>query len=127
MSGFQEKVNFIWELADLLRGPYKKNEYQKVILPFTVLKRFDSVLEHSKKDVIELIETYDDFKGDADSLYYPLIEKAVDKDGNQLGFYNYSKYDFKSLLADPENIEENLIHYIDSFSKNVQDIFENFY
>jgi type I restriction enzyme M protein len=44
MGNFQEKSNFIWDLADLLRGVYKRNEYQKVILPFTVLKRFDSVL-----------------------------------------------------------------------------------
>lgn len=49
MSNFQEKLTFIWDLADLLRGSYKRNEYQKVILPFTVLKRFDSVLEYILK------------------------------------------------------------------------------
>jgi type I restriction enzyme M protein len=60
-------------------------------------------------------------------MEHVLQEAAKDKHGKRLGFYNYSKYDFKTLLEDPEHIEQNLIHYIDSFSKNVQDIFENFY
>jgi len=124
MSNFQEKVSFIWDLADLLRGSYKRNEYQKVILPFTVLKRFDSVLEHSKEDVLN---TYNKYKDSIENLDPILRGAAVDKDGNELGFYNYSKYDFKSLIQDPEHIEENLMHYLDSFSPNVQDIFDNFY
>jgi len=124
MSNFQEKVTFIWDLADLLRGSYKRNEYQKVILPFTVLKRFDSVLDYSKKDVLE---TYNNYKDTIDNLEPILSGAAVDKEGNELGFYNYSKYDFKTLIEDPEHIEENLMHYLDSFSPNIQDIFENFY
>ena len=56
-----------------------------------------------------------------------LSSVAVDKNDNELGFYNYSKYDFKSLIQDPEHIEENLMHYLDSFSPNIQDIFDNFY
>ena len=124
MSNFQEKVTFIWDLADLLRGSYKRNEYQKVILPFTVLKRFDSVLEYSKKDVLE---TYNKYKDTIENLDPVLSSVAVDKNDNELGFYNYSKYDFKSLIQDPEHIEENLMHYLDSFSPNIQDIFDNFY
>ncbi len=124
MSNFQEKVTFIWDLADLLRGAYKRNDYQKVILPFTVLKRFDSVLSHSKKDVIE---TYNEYKDQFDNLEPVLMEAARDKNGNELGFYNYSEFDFANLLADPEHIEQNLNHYLDCFSENVQDIFENFY
>lgn len=124
MSNFQEKVTFIWDLADLLRGPYKRNEYQKVILPFTVLKRFDSVLDHSKRDVLE---THNKYKNSIDNLDPILSSAAVDKNGNELGFYNYSKYDFKSLIQDPEHIVENLMHYLDSFSPNIQDIFDNFY
>lgn len=123
-KNFQEKVNFIWDLADLLRGTYKRNEYQKVILPFTVLKRFDSVLSDSKKDVLE---GYNKYKGQFENLEHVLKNAAKNNKGKPLGFYNYSKYDFKTLLEDPENIEQNLIHYIDFFSKNVQDIFENFY
>lgn len=124
MSNFQEKITFIWELADLLRGPYKRNEYQKVILPFTVLKRFDCVLSDSKKTVLE---AYNRYKGKFENMEYVLHDAAEDKKGNHLGFYNYSKHDFKTMLEDPEHIEQNLIHYVDSFSKNVQDIFENFY
>lgn len=124
MSNFQEKVTFIWDLADLLRGVYKRNEYQKVILPFTVLKRFDSVLEHSKGDVLE---NYNKFKDSFGNLDHVLSDAAVDKGGNPLGFYNYSQYDFKTLIEDPEHIEENLMHYLDSFSPNIQDIFDNFY
>ncbi len=121
MTDFQEKVNFIWDLADLLRGPYKRNEYQKVILPFTVLKRFDCVLIPSKNAVLE---TYNKYKGQFD-MEHVLQDSAKDKEGNLLGFYNYSKYDFKTLLEDPELIEQNLICYLDSYSKNVQDIFDN--
>ncbi|MCB9361887.1 SAM-dependent DNA methyltransferase [Candidatus Woesearchaeota archaeon] len=123
MGNFQEKVSFIWDQADLLRGTYKRNEYQKVILPFTVLKRFDCVLEHSKEKVLN---QYNKLKGQIDNLDLALKNEARDKDGKKLGFYNYSKYDFKTLLEDPENIEQNMIHYIDSFSKNVQEIFEYF-
>ncbi len=124
MEKHQDKVNFIWDLADLLRGTYKRNEYQKVILPFTVLRRFDCALRDSKKDVLEAYEKY---KDKFDNLEHILLDVSKDNNGRKLGFYNYSKFDFKGLLEDPNNIEQNLIHYIDSFSKNVQDIFENFY
>jgi len=123
MGNFQEKIGFIWDLADLLRGAYKRNEYQKVILPFTVLKRFDCVLSDSKKAVLDAYNTY---KDQFENMEYLLKDAAKDKNGKQLGFYNYSKYDFKTLLEDPEHIEQNLMHYLDCFSKNVQDIFENF-
>ena len=124
MGNFQEKISFIWDLADLLRGVYKRNEYQKVILPFTALKRFDCVLSDSKKAVLE---TYNEYKGQFENMEHVLLGAAKGKNGNPLGFYNYSKYDFKTLLEDPEHIEENLIHYLDCFSRNVQDIFENFH
>ena len=117
MSNFQEKVTFIWDLADLLRGPYKRNEYQKVILPFTVLKRFDSVLSDTKEDVLS---AYNKYKGQFDNMEHILTSTS------KHDFYNYSKYDFKTLLEDPEHIEQNLLHYLDCYSKNVQDIFENF-
>ncbi len=124
MTNFQDKIAFIWDLADLLRGPYKRNEYQKVILPFTVLKRFDSVLADSKKKVLE---AHNKFKGKFENMEHVLRDAARDKNKKTLGFYNYSRYDFKTLLEDPEHIEQNLIHYIDSFSKNVQEVFDNLY
>ena len=118
MSNFNEKVSFIWDLADLIRGSYKRSEYQDVILPFVVLKRFDSVLSDSKKEVVE---KYNFAKKSGIENYDHLLRTVSNS-----SFYNYSRYDFKSLLADPDNIEQNLLHYIDSFSQNVQDIFENF-
>lgn len=114
MSNFQEKATFIWDLADLLRGVYKRNEYQKVILPFTVLKRFDCVLSDTKQQVLE---TYTTYKDQIENMEH-LLRTTSKHD-----FYNYSKYDFKALLEDPEHVEQNLLHYIDSFSKNVQEIF----
>lgn len=124
MSNFQEEVTFIWGLADLLRGSYKSNDYQKVILPFTVLKRFDSVLEYSKNNVLD---TYDNYKDSTKNLDSVLKKAALNKDGKELGFYNYSKYSFQSLVDDPQNLESNFINYIDSFSPNIKEIFDNFY
>ena len=124
MTNISEISSFIWAIADtVLRGAYKRNEYQKVILPFTVLKRFNSVLEHSKKDVVE---TYELNKDKTDFLDPILMSKAVDEAGEELGFYNYSRFDFKTLLQDPDNIEENIKFYINSFSSNVADILDNF-
>lgn len=124
MGNFQEKVSFIWDLADLLRDSYKRNEYQKVILPFITLKRFDSVLSDSKEIILK---TYDKYKDLLENVENVLLNVAKDKKGEPLGFYNYSKYDFKFLLEDPEHVEQNLTYYIDCFSKNVQDIFDNFH
>ena len=120
----KKKITFIWDCADLLRGTYKRNEYQKVILPFTVLKRFDSVLSDSKQAILD---AHNKYKEQFDNLDHVLHDAAKSKDGRALGFYNYSKYDFRTLLEDPEHIEQNLIHYIERFSDNVQDIFDNFY
>ncbi len=124
MTNINEISGFIWGIADsVLRDTYKRNEYQKVILPFTVLKRFDSVLEYSKENVVK---TYEDNK-DKTSFIDPILKNvAVDEDGKELGFYNYSKYDFNKLLEDPDNIEENLTFYLNSFSENVKNILENF-
>lgn len=124
MTNINEISGFIWNIADsVLRGVYKKNEYQKVILPFTVLKRFDAILKYSKKYVVK---TYENNKDKTEFLEPILRDKAVDENGNKLGFYNFSKFDFETLLQDPNNIEENINFYIQSFSSNVKDILENF-
>ena len=124
MANISEISGFIWGIADtVLRGPYKRNEYQKVILPFTVLKRFDSVLAYSKEEVIKVYEE----NKDKTTFIDPILKRvAVDENGKELGFYNYSPYDFKKLLEDPDNIEDNLIFYLNSFSDNIKDILENF-
>lgn len=124
LTNIGEISGFIWGISDsTLRGAYKRNEYQKVILPFTVLKRFDSVLEYSKKDVVD---TYEANKNKTEFIAPLLNAKAIDENGRKLGFYNYSKFNFEILLQDPDNIEENLKFYINSFSKNVKDILDNF-
>ncbi len=123
MTNISEISGFIWDIANsALRDVYKRNEYQKVILPFTVLKRFDSVLKYSKKDVVK---TYEENK-DAGDVSLILLSKSVDENGNELGFYNHSRFDFETLLQDPNNIEENIKLYINSFSDNVKDILVNF-
>ena len=124
LTNISEISGFIWGIADsVLRGTYRRNEYQKVILPFTVLKRFDSVLEYSKKDVVD---TYEANKSRTGVLAPILMSKAVDENGRELGFYNYSRFDFETLLQDPDNIEENIKFYINSYSNNVKNILENF-
>ena len=124
MTNISEISGFIWGIADsVLRGTYRRNEYQKVILPFTVLKRFDSVLEYSKKDIVD---TYEANKSRTGVLAPILMSKAVDENGRELGFYNYSRFDFETLLQDPDNIEENIKFYINSYSNNVKNILENF-
>ena len=124
MTNISEISGFIWGIADsVLRGAYKRNEYQKVILPFTVIKRFDSVLEYSKNNVVD---TYEINKNKVEYIHPILNAQSVDEDGRELGFYNYSRFDFQTLLKDPDNIEENIKFYINSFSDNVKDILENF-
>src|SRR5215213_8555774 len=99
MNNFQEKVNFIWAVADLLRGDYRQSEYGKVILPLTVLRRLDCVLEPTKAKVLEV---HSKMAGKVDNLD-PILEKAS---GEQ--FYNTSKLDLRKLLDDPGNIGDNL-------------------
>ena len=125
MSNFQEKSNFIWNIADLIRDNFDKNDFQKIILPFTVLKRFDCVLAHSKEDVVK---NYNEFheKMDKNAMNSFLLNVAVDEDGNPLGFYNHSPYDFEKLLEDPSAIKDNMDFYIDSFSDNIKDILKHF-
>src|SRR5687767_7009529 len=107
---------FIWAVADLLRGDYKQSDYGKVILPFTVLRRLDCVLEKTKPAVLaELAKR----KGKGVNVEPFLIKKS-----GQL-FYNASALDMKTLMGDQDNIAENLRKYIQGFSPAVRDIFEN--
>ena len=112
----QEKSNLIWAIADKIREYYKPHEYGKVILPMTVIKRFNDILEPTKEKVLEVYENVKEFEVKA-----PFLETAS---GYQ--FYNTSKYDFKKLIDDSEHIETNFREYLNSFSENVQDILENF-
>src|SRR3989344_5993984 len=109
-------TGLIWSLAELLRGGWKQYEYQDVILPFTVLRRLDCVLEKTKPKVLE---QYNKLQGKVDPD--PILRKAT-----KFAFYNTSEYDFQKLLADPAHINKNLRHYLKGFSPNIQDIFEKF-
>jgi hypothetical protein len=118
-NNFQEKANFVWQVADdILRGTFKRHEYGDVTLPFVVLRRLDCVLE-DKKDAV--IKTYKQFK-DKIPDPSPVIYKAT----NGLNFYNTSFYDLRRLAQDAGNIELNFNNYINGYSKNVREIIDNF-
>lgn len=119
MDNFQDKANFIWQVADdILRGAFKQHEYGDVILPFVVLRRLDCVLEDSKDKVIS---TYKEFK---DKLPDP--SKVILQSTEGLNFYNTSYFDLRRLKQDSGNIELNFNNYINGFSENVREILENF-
>ncbi len=124
-SDFKHLSNFIWSVADLLRGPYRPPQYERVMLPMTVLRRFDCVLAHSKQQVLKkhaALEATGKIKD-----FDPILNKtAKDADGNELGFHNHSTLDFEKLKGDPDNVGRHLQDYISGFSKNVRDIFEKF-
>src|SRR4051812_11090038 len=107
---------FIWSVADLLRGDYRQSEYGRVILPLTVLRRLECVLAPTKAKVLEQAAKYGDRAG-ADQI----LRKAS---GEQ--FYNTSKYDFSTLLAAPDDLADNLKHYIASFAPGARDVVEKF-
>ncbi|MBF0231521.1 MAG: SAM-dependent DNA methyltransferase [Desulfamplus sp.] len=116
MNNFQNKVSLIWNIAEFLRGSWKRHEYQDVILPFTVLKRLDSVLASTKPEVLK---NFNQFQGKIDTD--PIL-----KDITGVGFYNTSPYDFYKLLDDQKDIAKNLRNYIGGFSTNVQQIIAKF-
>lgn len=118
MKNFSETTNFIWSIAELLRGDYKQSEYGKVILPFTVLRRLDCVLADTKPKVLK---------------EFPKIQQMnvqnIDPILNNISGYNFhnrSLYDFDKLIADPEHLAANIRNYIAGFSDSARDIIENF-
>ena len=118
MSGFGEKVAFIWSVADLLRGPYKPHQYGRVILPLTVLRRLDCVLEPTKQKVLD---KYAALKTGPVKDFEPILNRVAGQ-----AFHNTSKLDFQKLKGDPDKIAQNLAHYIKSFSSKARQIFEFF-
>ena len=108
---------FIWSVADLLRGDYRQSDYGKVILPFTVLRRLDCVLEQTKPAVLAELEAKTKLGVHPEPF---LLRKSGHK------FYNQSPLDMPKLLGDPDNISHNLFTYVQGFSADVRDIFEHF-
>lgn len=115
-SNIAEKATMIWNVADMLRGPFKPHEYGLVVLPMTVVKRFHDCLLPTHDAVLTEYEKVKNF-----AVIDGFLTKAS---GYQ--FYNISKYTFTSLLADPENIEVNFRDYLNGFSANVQDVLSKF-
>ena len=113
-----ELANFIWDICNLLRGPYKRNEYRKVILPLTVLRRFDCVLAETKDAVLAADAAHG---GDSANVRQRRLEAASGKP-----FYNTSSLDFVRLLNDPDRIAQSLNRYIHDYSANVFDIMQRF-
>src|SRR6266542_3794659 len=111
-------ASFIWGICNLLRGPYKRNEYRKVILPLTVLRRFDCLLAPTKAAVLA---RHAGVAGRPESIARKLLEDAAGRP-----FYNLSRLDFERLLDDPDHLAPNLTGYIHAFSENVRDIMERF-
>ena len=119
-TNIQEKANLIWEIATHLVGLYKPHEYGKVILPLTVLKRFDDALKPTKDKVLEMAQKLDSINANSE-----LRDGSLCK-ASGYAFYNTSKFDFYKLLSDPDNIDANFDNYLKGFSDNVKDIISNF-
>jgi type I restriction enzyme M protein len=123
-QNFQQLSNFIWSVADLLRGPYRPPQYERVMLPLTVLRRFDAVLAPTKEAVLKRhAELVDKKIVNIDAI---LNNLAKDDEGKALGFHNHSQLDFYKLKGDPDNIGRHLADYINGFSENIHKIFERF-
>ena len=121
----RQLANDIWSICNLLRGPYKRNEYRKVILPLTVLRRFDCLLAPTKT---QALETFNQYKGKPESIIRSVMQSATG-----YPFYNLSKLELapsqkgrNSLLDDPSNLAPNLNSYINGYSPNVRAIFDHF-
>lgn len=113
----QALSSFLWSVADLLRGDYKQSEYGRVILPFTVLRRLDCVLEATKPAVLAELKAKQAQGINPD----PFLLRASGH-----SFFNTSPFDMKTLMGDPDHIRENLYSYVNAFSPAVRDIFESF-
>ncbi|BCD50793.1 type I restriction-modification system subunit M [Helicobacter suis] len=118
---FQPIINFIWDIANLLRDHYKRGKYRDVILPMTVIRRLDAILEPTKQKVLAKYKECKE-KG--------LLEKGIEApllcDASGFKFYNHSQFTLKTLLDDPENLKDNFKNYLNSFSATIKDILKKF-
>ncbi len=118
MNNFSEKVSFIWSVAELLRGPYRPNQYKDVMLPMTVLRRLDCVLEPTKEKVHDKLKSLQSSKV---KNVEPILCRVTG-----VPFYNTSRFTFEKLKGDPNNIAANLTNYIKGFSSRAGEIIEHF-
>lgn len=120
MRTHEEAVKLIWDIAELLRGPYRPPQYERVMLPMTVLRRFDCVLQGTKGEVLSKFQQLSN-EG-RDETYIDRKLQSV----TGYRFHNHSGFDFDRLIGDPENLAQHLESYIQGFSRNVRRIFEYF-
>jgi len=118
MNNFGEKASFIWSVADLLRGPYRPNQYKDVMLPLTVLRRLDCVLEPTKDKVLDKQKS---LQGGKVKQADPILCRV-----SGVPFYNTSRYTFEKLKGDPNHIAANLTNYIKGFSTRAREILDHF-
>lgn len=112
-----EKANLIWNIADIIgQGLYKPHEYGKIILPMTVIKRFNDTLMPTKQAVLDMYEKVKHFE----------VKDGFLESASGYSFYNISPFTFSNLVDDSEHIEENFRAFLAGFSENVQDVIENF-
>jgi len=116
MTNFGEHVSFIWSIAEILRGNYKQSEYGKVVLPFTVLRRLDCVLEPTKGKVQEQLKSL------PKNVDFEMRETMLNMAAGQ-SFHNTSPFTFEKLLDDPDNIAANLNNLINGFCDDAREIF----
>ena len=121
MPTHSELSQFIWQTADLLRGPYRPPQYERVMLPMTVLRRFDCVLASTKEKVLKEHAK----RKESGKLNEDALDKILNKSAEQR-FHNHSPLNFEKLKGDPDHIEKHLTSYIKGFSKNVRTIFDYF-
>ena len=119
-----ELVSFIWNIANKLRGPYRPPQYRKVMLPMTVLRRLDCVLEPTKDKVLEEYKKLK-ARGFKDKALHTALARVASKNRKQ-PLYNISNYTFQRLIEDQEHIAKNLITFMNGFSPKAKEIFENF-
>jgi type I restriction enzyme M protein len=129
MTDRYQLSNFIWQVADLLRGPYRPPQYERVMLPLVVLRRFDCALAATKPQVLQAYKKWED---KPDAVRDPILNKMAG-----LRFHNHSEFSFEGTLdlsgqrkgglkGDPDNIDKHLISYINGFSLNIREIFDRF-
>ena len=123
-DSYKQLSSFIWNVCDdVLRGLFKPHEYGDIILPFTVLRRLDCVLEPYKDEIYKVYEEYRDKVDDPTAI---ALSKIKTSHHIKLSFLNRSKFDLKRLKSDPQNIHINFQNYLDGYSDNVAEILENF-
>lgn len=117
----QQKANLIWNIAECLRDVYKPHEYGKVILPLTVIKRFNDCLLSTKTAVLEKAQELKKKNVTVQSMLDRQFERVTG-----YKFYNLSPFTFENILDDADNLESNFKNFLGGFSDNIQDVIENF-